>query len=191
MSSPSASSLQHNDERLRDALAAHNAGDLVEAERLYMELLKEARPQPRILQNLSVLSFQRRDMLGAERWAREALKIAPKAANAWNNLAIALKGQARLEEAVDALKKCVANDPRHHEAWSNLADLLRRAGRLKTRAAAPSATGGAAPLASNAAENPPGSGDAAGDWSKTVAARTRTVSASSAANASTAWRTAS
>lgn len=115
---------------LQQAIKAHQAGELDEAERLYGEVLDMQVAQPDALHFLGVLSHQRGRGDEALVLIGAALKITPRHPDAHNNLGNVHKECGRLAEAEACYRRALACGPGHHNALSNLALVLEAQERL-------------------------------------------------------------
>lgn len=114
---------------LARATAAHQAGNLVEAEKLYQAVLRGSAGNVEVLYRLSVLNAQ----LGR---FEEALGLAARALAGGSGIAQLhfhhgeLLGRLqRTDAALDAYLRAITLDPRHLEALNVAGDLLNSAGR--------------------------------------------------------------
>ena len=114
---------------LARATAAHQAGNLGEAETLYQAVLRDSAGNVEVLYRLSVLNAQ----LGR---FEEALGLAARALAGGSGIAQLhfhhgeLLGRLqRTDAALDAYLRAIALDPRHLEALNVAGDLLNSAGR--------------------------------------------------------------
>src|SRR6476619_4672497 len=87
-------------EPLRQALAAHGAGRLGEAEFYCRLVLATNKKQFDALHLLGLVEFQRGRPDEAYRLIRQALKINPKSARAYSNLGLVLQHLGRDQEAL-------------------------------------------------------------------------------------------
>ena len=76
--------------RMAAAVAAHEAGRLDEAERLYLALLRDGGDDAPLLRQLGVLRLQQGQVAGALAATRRALELEPQSAEGHANLATAL-----------------------------------------------------------------------------------------------------
>ena len=109
---------------LREAMAAHQAGRLDEAERLCRRVLKADGQQFPVLMMLGMLSAQRGKLAEAERLLRGALAINPGNADAQYNYANVLLGLQRFDEAFAAFGNALALNPSLAEAHLNRGGIL-------------------------------------------------------------------
>ena len=109
---------------LQQAIAAHQAGELDRAERLYGQVLAQRAGQPDALHFLGVLSHQRGRSEEAVRLIEAALKLLPRHPDAHNNLGNVHKECERLADAERCYRRALACDPAHYHAISNLAVVL-------------------------------------------------------------------
>jgi tetratricopeptide (TPR) repeat protein len=124
------------DEALRQALAAHNAGDLPAAEKLYREMLAQAPAQFDALHMLGVLESQRGSYDAACRLIGRALEIGPRSAAAHSNMGHVLHCLRRHAEALASVERALALAPDHPEAHVNRGNALRALGRREEALAA-------------------------------------------------------
>jgi len=101
----------------------HRLQRLDEAEACYQKA-SALTPSAELLNNLSVLSLQRREITEAVRYAEEAVALAPMMADAHLNLANAYKQQGALSAAESALRQVLAIEPEHAAGHWNLSLLL-------------------------------------------------------------------
>jgi predicted O-linked N-acetylglucosamine transferase (SPINDLY family) len=109
---------------LERAMAAHHAGDLAGAERLYQDALREDGANAEVLYRLSVLNAQRGRFDAALQFADRALAGNPGAAQLHFHRAEVLRALRRTEASLEAYRQALAIDPNHLEALNNLADSL-------------------------------------------------------------------
>jgi protein O-GlcNAc transferase len=113
---------------LARAVAAHQAGDLTQAEFLYKLVLQADRKQFDALHMLAVIEGQRGNYAAGLQRLNEALRIKPNSADALINLG---RMQSELGDdagAIASYGKALARNPRSALAHSNLSIALRRQG---------------------------------------------------------------
>ena len=108
----------------REAMAAHQAGRLDEAERLYRRILKADDKQFPVLMMLGMLSAQRGNLAEAERLLRSALTVNPDNAEAQYNYGNVLLHLGRLDDAFAAFGASLALSPSLREAHLNRGGIL-------------------------------------------------------------------
>lgn len=110
-------------------LGLHRAGNLAEAERLYLEILA-AEPDHAVALHLAgIVAYQTgRLALAAERMGR-AVAVKPDFAEAHSNLGNALKASGRVSEALDCYGRAIALKPDMAEAHFNRGSVLHELGR--------------------------------------------------------------
>src|SRR5882672_7474878 len=89
-----------NDGMLENAWRLHQAGNLLEAARLYHEVLRADPKHFHALQLLGFVHFQRGEFKDAERIMEKALSVNPKSVDALYNRGCALQALERHEEAL-------------------------------------------------------------------------------------------
>src|SRR5690606_8000942 len=105
---------------LREAVAAHQAGELDRALPLYQRFLAGAPEHPTALQLCGLLHSQRGDYGPAIELMQKSLHHFPQQAEVANNLANALAASGRAAEAVDVYGQALRLRPRYPEAYRNL-----------------------------------------------------------------------
>lgn len=116
---------------LREAIAAHRAGQWDTAEACYGKVLRLQAGQPDALHFLGVLCHQRGRSEEGVRLVRMALRVAPQHADAHNNLGNIHKETGGLAQAEACYRRALACNRQHHDALSNLALVLEAQQRLQ------------------------------------------------------------
>jgi protein O-GlcNAc transferase len=109
---------------LRQAMAAHQAGELAEAESLYRSVLSFDALQFPVLLMLGTLCAQRMNYSEAERLLRDAIRLNPNDAGAQFNYGNVLLGLQRFDDAFAAFGKALALNPALAEAQLNRGSIL-------------------------------------------------------------------
>ncbi len=117
--------------RLEQAVSAHQAGRLGEAETIYRELLAIAPLNVDAAYNLAVLLVNGGRATEAGAWAERAIAVQPKAARLHNVRGMALAAQGRWPAAIAAYEDAIRYEPRLAEAQSNLSLALRQTGQIQ------------------------------------------------------------
>ncbi len=118
------------EELLRQALAAHKAGRLTEAEAGYRRLLRKRPADPAALQLLSLLHFHRGEHGAAIEYLRESLARRTENPRGWNDLGGMLVAAGRVPEAKSAYRRATQIAPHLAEGWYNLAVCQRKDGEV-------------------------------------------------------------
>lgn len=113
---------------LARALAAHQAGDLTQAEFLYKLVLEADKKQFDALHMLGVIQCQRGNFAAGLDRLRQALRIRPNAADALINLGRAQSELGDDAGAIASYRKALTRNPQLALAHSNLSIVLRRQG---------------------------------------------------------------
>jgi len=113
---------------LARAFAAHQAGNIAQAEFLYKMVLQADKKQFDALHMLGIIEAQRGNFTGGLTRIQDALRVRPNAPEALINL-----GRIQIElgdpaSAVATYRKALAADPKSALAHSNLSIILRREG---------------------------------------------------------------
>src|SRR6476660_790655 len=98
-------------EPLRQAMVAHGAGRLGEAEFYCRLVLATNKKQFDALHLLGLIEFQRGRLDEAHRLLRQSLKINPRSVQAHSNLALVLQQLDRNQEALASLDKALSIEP--------------------------------------------------------------------------------
>jgi len=115
-----------NDEMLQNAWRLHQAGNLLEAARLYHEVLRADPTHFHALQLLGFVHFQRGEFEDAERMMDRALSVNPKSLDALYNRGCALQALERHEEALECFGNALAVNPDFAPALINRGNSLSR-----------------------------------------------------------------
>jgi tetratricopeptide (TPR) repeat protein len=115
---------------LADALGHHQAGRMIEAERIYRQILAIDARQADSLHLLGMIAEQggRRDV--AVDMIRQAIAINHKAAAYHSNLGTILQAQGQLDEAAACYERALALKPDWAEVHSNLGNIFHAQGKL-------------------------------------------------------------
>jgi predicted TPR repeat methyltransferase len=116
---------------LNEALAAHRAGRLTEAEVGYHRVLRGHPEDPRALYGLGLLAFHRGSPDSAIQYVQRSLVTAPANGRAWNTLGSMFMSCGRPEEAEQAYRRATEVAPDMSEALYNLGICLRNAGAVE------------------------------------------------------------
>lgn len=92
------------------ALAAHQAGQIDDAIRLYSSALRQNPDQPDVWNNLGVALRRRKKLLAALIAYRRAAELRPENAGLWSNMGNCLREMMRFDEALVAHKKALELD---------------------------------------------------------------------------------
>ena len=120
----------------RDAMGAHQRGDLDLAERGYREALALAPSHPVATHYLGVIMMQRQRLDEALPLLERAAREVPHEPEFHNNLGLALAAADRPTEAIEAFRRALALKPTHAIASNNLGLALQALNRLPDAIAA-------------------------------------------------------
>jgi tetratricopeptide (TPR) repeat protein len=166
-------------QRLEQAVAAHQAGRLGEAETIYRELLAAAPLNVGAAYNLAVLLVNGGRAPEAAAWAERALAVQPRAARLHNVRGMALAVQGRWPAAIAAYEDAIRNEPRLAEAQSNLSLALRETGQIRRAIEAAEAAVVLSPASPEALNNLGNALDEAGERARAEQAYASAVAAGS------------
>ena len=113
-------------EALEAALAAHNAGDLDLAEKLYAWLAESHPANAEVLHHRGVLMHQRGHREAAIDLLQDSLKLDAQRPDWHNDLGNMLAERQRLEPARDAFMASIELDVNQPVVWNNLGAVLQR-----------------------------------------------------------------
>ena len=104
---------------LRQAVAAHRQGQVLQAELLYEQVLADSPENPLALNYLGALRCQQRDFEAGLRFFDRALAARPGFVEALNGRGNALRDLGRAAEALESYEQAVAAEPRNADALYN------------------------------------------------------------------------
>jgi tetratricopeptide (TPR) repeat protein len=113
---------------LREAIAHHQAGRLVEAEKLYRDVLVVQPDFAEVHVNLAVVLMFRGNLEEAIIFCRRGVELKPDYAKGHCYLGDILAFQGKPEEAIPCYKKALSFKPDYAEAHNNLGNALLREG---------------------------------------------------------------
>jgi tetratricopeptide (TPR) repeat protein len=109
---------------LQEALQAHAQGDLAEAERTYLEVIRLDPQNKFAYYNLGVIHHGRGELVEAAARYRTAIRIDPDFVAALFNLAIARTGLGDDDEAIELYEQIIELEPENASAHLNLGFVL-------------------------------------------------------------------
>ncbi len=130
---------------LAQAISAHNAGRLADAERIYREILRRQPDHVEALHLLGVLGHQAGHSAGGAEMIEKALALKPNHAEAHFNLGLIRRAQGQKDQARECFAYALKIEPRYAEAANNLGALLKEQGDLAGAQAALEAASKARP----------------------------------------------
>lgn len=110
-------------EKLNKALQLHQSGELIEAEKLYYEILVEVPNEGNVLNLLGYLKIQNNQFQDAIVHLIKATELYPNFFEAWFNLGLAYKNMEDFDNAIYAYKKAINIEPENTTAWFNLGNV--------------------------------------------------------------------
>ena len=113
------------DDALKIALQHHQAGQMLEAERIYRHILSQNPNHDHALHLLGLVARRSGHLSDAEQLIRRAVELQPTAAHYLGNLGLVLADQQRLEEAAGVLQRAIEISPVFAQAHNNLGVVLR------------------------------------------------------------------
>lgn len=115
---------------IRDALAQHQAGRLLEAEQIYWQVLSIDPDNADCLHLLGMIAFQSGNLEEASRLIRKAIAIHDAGASYHSNLGNVLQAQGRLDDAVHCYRRALELNAGYAEVHLNLGHVLRAQGNV-------------------------------------------------------------
>lgn len=116
---------------IKQAIDHHSAGNLVEAEKIYRQILQENPQEPQALHFLGVIANQTGDLANAQMLISRALEINPLLPDACNNLGNILLDLGKTEDAIVCYQAELKKNPQHFDALFNLANLFLKHGQFR------------------------------------------------------------
>ncbi len=113
------------EQRLREVIAKHRAGDHAAAESGYRQHLEEYPKDPSALHFLGLLRTHQGRNEEAVKLMVAALEIDPEYVDAWSNLSVAYLKERDFERAEFCARKAIEISPEFANAWANLGMTLR------------------------------------------------------------------
>jgi predicted TPR repeat methyltransferase len=113
------------EQRLREVIAKHRAGDHAAAESGYRQHLKEFPNDPSALHFLGLLRTHQGRNEEAVKLMVAALEIDPEYVDAWSNLSVAYLKERDFERSEFCARKAIEISPQFANAWANLGMTLR------------------------------------------------------------------
>jgi protein O-GlcNAc transferase len=117
--------------KLQRAFSLHQQGKVADAERLYLEILKQYPREFQALHHLGVLKCQQFQNDEGIKLISAALKIEPYSVDALFNLALGLRNLNRATEALAAFDRALLINPQHVRALFERAFFLAKLGRAQ------------------------------------------------------------
>jgi tetratricopeptide (TPR) repeat protein len=105
--------------KLQEALAAHNAGQIDKAARLYTEILRKRPNEFDALHLLGLIEYQRGHLPEAFKLISAALRSHANLADAWSNLGLVFHAQGEHAQALTSFDRALAIKPDHAEVLNN------------------------------------------------------------------------
>lgn len=119
---------------LQQAVTAHQSGNLVEAEKLYQQVLASQPSQPDAMALLGVVLAVKGDTDRAIELIEKAIKADPKSALFQFHLGNVLSHVRKLPQAIVAFRRAIVLQPGFAQLHFNLANALRASGNWKAAA---------------------------------------------------------
>lgn len=102
-------------------LAAQNAGQFAEAEKLYAQVIQMNNQLAPVWNNLGMIKLEQQQHAVAEKFFRSAIALQPDYAHAHNGLGVALFNRGAVKEAVDVFTIAIKQEPSYSDSYKNLA----------------------------------------------------------------------
>lgn len=117
-------------EKIRQALEYHQAGNLLQAEHLYKKIIKKQSKNAAALHMLGVLYSQMENYDSAIVYIKKALQIAPTDAYIHYNLGNVYRKKGDLDKAFSAYQKAVQVNPKFADGHYNMGTIFEHKGQL-------------------------------------------------------------
>ncbi|MBW3049876.1 hypothetical protein DNJ72_06925 [Prochlorococcus marinus XMU1403] len=116
---------------LEQATKFHSKGNIIEAEKCYLQLINSGFNDPRAFSNYGILLKNQGKLEQAESYYRKAIELKPDFAEAYSNLGIVLQDLGKLKTAEIYYHKAIELKPDFANANSNLGTLMIELGNLE------------------------------------------------------------
>ena len=113
-------------EKLEEAIALHQGGQVRQAEQIYKQILRINSQDAEALHLLGVVALQAKKYEVAVELIKHAIKIDSQQSSFFNNLSLALIKQGKLEEAVHACQQALKLEPEDAGTYYNLGIALQK-----------------------------------------------------------------
>lgn len=123
--------MTHLEKEFENAVAAHQAGDLIRAKNLYEKIITQDSTHADAMHLLGVLAAQLGQFEVAISWIQQAISIKSDVPAFHNNLGNALKALGKLDQAIDHYQIALKLKPDYAEAHNNLAGVLYKQDKLQ------------------------------------------------------------
>lgn len=117
-------------ELLKKAVACHTAGNLQEAEQIYLQVLEQKPDHPDATHFMGVLAYNAGNNDAAVAYLKKAIKMMPSNAGCLNNMGNVFQKQERYLESVKWYEMAVRINPGHKLAHNNIAVAYLHLGNL-------------------------------------------------------------
>ena len=118
-------------EKLKEAIALHQDGQVRQAEQIYQQILRINSQDAEALHLLGVVALQAKKYEVAVKLITQATKADSEQSSFFNNLSVALIKQGKLEEAVHACQQAIKLQPDDVETHYNLGIALQKLDKLE------------------------------------------------------------
>ena len=118
-------------EKLEEAIALHQDGQVRQAEQIYQQILRINSQDAEALHLLGVVALQAKKYEVAVKLITQATKVDSEQSSFFNNLSVALIKQGKLEEAVQACQQAIKLKPNDAETHYNLGIALQKLDKLE------------------------------------------------------------
>ena len=118
-------------EKLKEAIALHQDGQVRQAEQIYQQILRINSQDAEALHLLGVVALQANKYEVAVKLITQATKADSEQSSFFNNLSVALIKQGKLEEAVHACQQAIKLQPDDVETHYNLGIALQKLDKLE------------------------------------------------------------
>jgi len=116
---------------LKKAVACHTAGNLQEAEQIYLQVLEQNPDHPDATHFMGVLAYNAGNNEAAVTYLKKAIKMMPSNAGCLNNMGNVFQQQEKYRESVKWYEMAVRINPGHKLAHNNIAVAYLHLGNLE------------------------------------------------------------
>lgn len=109
---------------INKALQFHQAGNLPDAEKLYLKILEESPNNGNALNLMGFLKIQNNQFDDAIECLSKVLSLYPNFFEAWFNLGLAYKNNKEFDKSINAYEKALSIEPNNSSVYFNLANIF-------------------------------------------------------------------
>ncbi len=118
-------------ENLKHARSFHEKGDLIEAEKIYQQVLETTSENAEALHTLGIIAYQTGRYVRAAQFIQSAVRIKPDCPRFHYNAGLIHVARKDLKSAMQSFQEAVRIQPVYEDAYFNMGLALKKQGRLE------------------------------------------------------------